>query len=138
MQLTWESNYKLYKAFSNIDCVANKEWIAEDLKLAFDSAGWYWKQGKVLSVGENWSPPVSAPNYVKVLNPIYPKQTVEYLNNGVIKRYGTINFNLIADDDYVDVISWLVNGGANGLVERRKYCEELKKIFEYEKKCVSK
>ena len=138
MQLTWESNYKLYKAFSNIDCIANKELIAEDLKLAFDSAGWYWKQGKVLSVGGNWSAPVSAPNYVKVVNPSYPKQTVKYLDNGVMKSYGTVNFNLIADDDYVDVISWLVNGGANGLVERRKYCEELKKIFEYENKCVSK
>lgn len=39
MQLTWESNYKLYKIYSGLDCVTNYELIANNLKNAIDSAG---------------------------------------------------------------------------------------------------
>ena len=45
---------------------------------------------------------------------------------------------IIADDDKVDVISYLVNGGANGIEERRKYVQELKKIFNFPEDCVNK
>ncbi len=135
MQLTWESNYKIYGIYSGIDCVEDPEIIGNNLFNSFDSAGWFWKQGKVLSVGETWSPPSSAPNYVTNVNPSYSKTIISYQDNGETKQYGTIDLNLIADDDYVDIISWLVNGGSNGLQERRDYIDELKMIFKYDTDC---
>ncbi|UGU14789.1 hypothetical protein LS482_13920 [Sinomicrobium kalidii] len=135
MQLTWESNYKIYGAYSGVDCVEDPEIIGNDLFNACDSAGWFWKQGKVLSEGETWSPPSSAPSYVTNVNPSYSKDIISYEDDGETKEYGTVDFNLIADDDYVDVISWLVNGGSNGLQERRDYVDELKEIFKYETDC---
>lgn len=45
---------------------------------------------------------------------------------------------LIADDDKVDLISYLVNGGANGIQERRNYAITLKNIFQYPNICTSK
>ena len=67
MQLTWESNYKIYKSYSNVDVVTDYEKVAEELFLTVDSAGWYWKQGKVLSVGERWKASSDAPQYVKLI-----------------------------------------------------------------------
>lgn len=52
-------------------------------------------------------------------------------------RAVAVDLNLIADDDLVDVISYMVNGGANGIAKRRKYVEKLKIIMEYDK-CVNK
>ncbi len=139
MELTWKSNYKKYKSYSDVDCVDDEKLIANNLQNAFDSAGWFWKQGKVLSVGTTWTPPASAPSYVTVNSPSYSKTTITYEDeNGDTKSYGTIYMNLIANDDYVDVISWLVNGGGNGLTERQDYLEELKEVFEYDTKCKNK
>ncbi len=138
MQLTWESNYKMYKVFSGVDCVTDFEKIANNLKNAVDSAGWYWKQGKKLGSGTTWTAPSSAPSYVTSKNPSYQKDRIEYQEDGVVKSYYTIDFGLIADDDYTDVISWLVNGGSNGLSERRDYVNKLKIIFDYEKSCQNK
>ncbi len=138
MQLTWKINYKRYKSYSGKDCIADNEIIANNLENAFDSAGWFWKQGKGLSVGVTWSAPSSAPSYVTSKKPNYNKTTISYTEGTTTKKYGTVNLNLIADDDYVDVISYLVNGGSNGLTERQDYLTELKKIFEYEIKCKNK
>jgi len=137
MQLTWESNYIKYEAFSGVGCVDDYEQIAENLENAFDSAGWFWQQGKELSVGERWRAPSSAPDYVRRHNPNYPKTTISYSYDGESSRYGTVNLNLIADDDRVDIISWLVNGGGNGLHERRNYITTLKRIFKYPQTCVT-
>lgn len=139
MQLTWESNYKIYKHYSGVDCISNYGQIASKFDLVCDSAGWYWKQGKVLSVGRRWRGPSDAPTYVKAQNPDYPKTTITW-NDGddKIKKYGTVNLGLIADDDKVDLISYLVNGGANGLQERRNYVFTLKSIFKYPQECVNK
>ncbi|WP_157727328.1 DUF5675 family protein [Chryseobacterium taklimakanense] len=139
MQLTWESNYKIYKHYSGVDCISNYGQIASNFDLVCDSAGWYWKQGKVLSVGRRWRGPSDAPTYVKAQNPDYPKTTITW-NDGddKIKKYGTVNLGLIADDDKVDLISYLVNGGANGLQERRNYVFTLKSIFKYPQECVNK
>ena len=138
MQLTWKSNYIKYKSYSNLECVTNYEAIANNLFNTFDSAGWFWKKGKVLNVGTNWSPPSGAPSYVTDYNAgSYPKTTITYDNEGSASEYGTIDINLIADDDYVDIISWLVNGGSNGLQERRDYLKKLKKVFKYTTKCIS-
>ncbi len=138
MQLTWENNYKIYKAYSGTECLTNYETIAENLFNSIDSACWFWKQGKQLSQTAVWSAPSSAPTYVKSKNPSYKKDIISYKDGAVTKKYGTINMNLIADDDYVDVISWLVNGGSNGLTERRNYLKRLKEIFKYESICKNK
>lgn len=136
MQLTHEEAYIRYEAYSGVDCVENYEQIAEDLHNAFDSAGWYWKLGKKLTVGERWTSHSGSPSYVRVHSPNYPKTTIEYTYNGSTRKYGTVDLNLIADNDTVDVISYLVNGGSNGLHERRNYINTLKRIFKYPQTCV--
>lgn len=138
MQLTWKNNYKIYKYYSGIDIVTNYQKVSDILTVACESAGWYWKQGKILSVGTRWKGPADAPSYVKTLKPDYPKDTIIWEDNGKKKKYGTVNMGLIADDDKVDLISYLVNGGANGLQERRNYVITLKALFEYPQKCVNK
>jgi predicted chitinase len=138
MQLTWESNYKIYKAYTGIDFVKNYEKIENNLYNACDSAGWYWKQGKVLGVGKRWKGPANPPVYVKIHNPDYPKETITYKDGKNTVKYGTVNLGLIADDDKVDLISYLVNGGSNGLSERRNYVLTLKNIFKYPQDCVNK
>lgn len=138
MQLTWEKNYKLYEAYSGTECVNNYKIISENLYYACDSAGWYWKQGKVLSIGERWKGPSDPPMYVKNQNPNYPKTTITWKDGTVTKKYGTLDLGLIADDDKVDLISYLINGGANGLQERRNYVLTLKSIFKYPQECINK
>lgn len=138
MQLTWESNYKIYESYSGVNCVRNYEKIANNFNYACDSAGWYWKQGKVLGVGKRWKGPANPPLYVKIQKPDYPKKTIEWKDGNETKKYGTVNLGLIADDDKVDLISYLVNGGANGLQERRNYVLTLKNIFQYPQICINK
>lgn len=138
MQLTWQSNYEIYKAFSGIECVDDYEVIANNLENAFDSAGWYWKQGKVLSIGDRWTPALNAPSYVTIHKPNYPKNKISYKKGDKNINYSTVDFSLIADDDNVDVISYLVNGGSNGLSERRNYVTTLKNIFKFPQECVNK
>lgn len=138
MQLTWKSNYEIYKAYSGVDCVTNYKTIENDFSYACDSAGWYWKQGKVLSVGKRWKGPADPPAYVKSQNPDYPKETISYQNGKKTVKYGTVNLSLIADDDKVDLVSYLVNGGSNGLQERRNYVITLKNIFKYPQDCVNR
>jgi predicted chitinase len=139
MQLTWKKNYQIYKSYSKINCVDDYNLIANNLHNSFDSAGWYWKQGKVLSVGQTWSAANSAPTYVKIHNPKYLKKTISYIDeDNKSQKYGTVDLGLIADNDTVDVISYLVNGGSNGLGERRIYAAKLKQIFKYPQNCISK
>ncbi len=139
MQLTHMDNYKIYTAFynqdsgTNLDFVNDYNIIEEDLFHVFNTAGWFWNQGKKLSVGKIWKPSSSSPSWVKKNNPSFPKKIIKYkYKNENEKTYGTIDFNFIAEKDLVDVISYLVNGGANGLLERRKYLSILKKIIKYE------
>ena len=139
MQLTWKKNYQIYKSYAKINCVDDYNLISNNLYNSFDSAGWYWKQGKVLSVGQTWTAANSAPAYVKMHNPKYPKNTISYIDeDNKTQKYGTVDFGLIADNDTVDVISYLVNGGSNGLGERRIYAAKLKQIFKYPQNCVNK
>ncbi|QDP85772.1 hypothetical protein FNJ88_09520 [Chryseobacterium sp. SNU WT5] len=137
MQLTWKSNYEIYKAYSGVNCVKDYDLISNNLTYGSDSAGWYWKQGKVLSVGKRWKGPSDAPAYVKVHKPDYPKSVITYKNGDKTVKYGTVDFGLIADDDKVDLISYLVNGGSNGLNERRNYVFTLKNIFKYPQECIN-
>ncbi len=139
MQITHEINYKIYSYFyskySGIesDFVTNYDILANNLYHVFNSAGWLWNQGKMLTKGDVWKPNNRAPSWLKKGNPVFQKKEISYtLSNGNKLVYGTINFNQIAEKDMVDVISYLVNGGNNGLYERRKYVDILKTIFNYE------
>ncbi|MCD7099399.1 hypothetical protein [Stenotrophomonas sp. MMGLT7] len=137
MQLTWRRAYEMYESQTGTSCVQTPDNISNSLHHSVDSAAWYWRQGKELSAGDRWSAPSSAPDYVRRHNPAYPKTTHSYVYDGESRRYGTVDLSLIADDDYVDVISWLVNGGSNGLAERRVYVRRLKEIMKYDQ-CANK
>ncbi|WP_377092326.1 hypothetical protein [Rodentibacter caecimuris] len=42
------------------------------------------------------------------------------------ETFGVLNLNILADNDWGNTISWLVNGVANGFDERIKYRRLLK------------
>ena len=46
--------------------------------------------------------------------------------------FGVLDLNVLADNDWGNTISWLINGGANGFDDRIKYRNLLKKIMKYE------
>lgn len=102
MQLTWKSNYEIYGAYVKKDLVTNYEQVAENLFLSCDSAGWYWQQGKVMSIGKRWKGPATTPKFLKNVSIDYPKKTIVWKKGTESKKYGTVNLNLIADDDKVD------------------------------------
>lgn len=135
MQLTWKNNYKYYKAFSGTDVVTNYRLVSTSLAIGADAAGWFWKQGKILSKGERWKGPreVDKPNFIKDEKIDYPKTKVSAAD----RTYHTIDMNLIADQDVVDLISYLINGGENGKNDRRKNVTTIKTVFKYPSKCVS-
>ena len=133
--VTWKKTYKHYKDFSGRDVVTNYAEVSDKLETALDSAGWFWSEGKALS---NANPGIwQAPTFdgivgtaVAAENPSIPKKIVTYGSNP--QQYGVIDFNLLADRDYTDTISWLINGGGNGFNERREYVKSLKGILDYE------
>lgn len=135
MHLTYEkSGYMNYEAFSGKKIMDNIDKVGQQLEMAVDSAGWFWSEGKVLSNSSYWSPISSSyivGKYSKKIK-IRKIKIKRTLKNGTAFNYGTFSFNQLADGDYTDVISYLVNGGSNGLIERRKYVDELKKIFKLE------
>ncbi|MGO4710098.1 hypothetical protein AB4Y90_13465 [Chryseobacterium sp. 2TAF14] len=136
MQLTHDSGYARYKAYLGTDVVTDYEKVAEELELAVDSAGWFWKQGKELSPGTSWTVPrTKFSEFDGSTGKQYAKQEFTYELNGVSRRYGTIDLSLLADADYIDTISWLVNGGDNGRMERREYLRKIKEIFHYPEDC---
>lgn len=129
IHLTHESNYKKFSQYMNdSNIVNNPSVVATNISYAFEVAGWFWKQGKILNTSSTWDTPSSSPEYVKKYNATYPKEI--YTLNSI--PYGAVNLSLIADNDQIDLISWFVNGGSFGLEERRKYCNKLKEVFDYE------
>ena len=53
-------------------------------------------------------------------------------------KYTTIDINLVADEDNVEEVTYLVNGtGMYHLDKRRKYTNKLKEVFKYDK-CTTK
>ncbi len=138
IQLTWKEGYVKYGSYKGISAVSDPDIISNYLSYSVDTAGWYWNRGKSLSAGTKWKAPSGAPDYVKKYKGAsYTKKSFEYSSGGKTKKYYTINFNHIADDDYTDIISYLINGGSNGLHERRKYVETLKNIFVCESESIS-
>jgi len=138
MQLTWKNNYSKYKAYSSEDVVTSPLRVAEELELAVDSAAWFWTQGKVLNNSTEWTvPTTSYSTYDGSAGKKFPKTQISHTTPSGTVAYGTINMNLLADKDYIDTISWLVNGGGNGRQERRDYLKEIKKIFGYPEDCAN-
>ncbi len=138
MQLTWKNNYKKYKAYSGEDVVGSPLRVAEELNLAVDSAVWFWTQGKVLGAGDTWTVPTTTySQYDNSNGKQFPKTQISKVTPDGTVSYATINMNLLADKDYIDTISWLVNGGGNGRLERRDYLKEIKKIFNYPQDCAN-
>lgn len=125
IQITHKEAYERYSDYKGDDTiVSNYAQMATNLEYAFDSAGWYWKQGKKLNKGSSWAPSSDAKQRYNLNPRSYPKINYESAFGG----YGSVNLNLVADNDDIDVISYLINGGDNGLAERKKYLTELKKI----------
>lgn len=110
IQLTGSDSYTGYSKYRGEDFVGDYQKIATDLFNAFDASGWFWTQGKRLNSGDRWRG--------------YPRVKVNY--NGY--KYTSINLNSLADKDDAANISYLINGGDNGLTERRKYLKKLKKL----------
>lgn len=133
MQLTWKKAYRFYFNYSGIDVVSNYSLVSSDLNVATDSSGWFWHQGKILKEGDRWRGSKDMPSYLKKYQIDFPKKKIS--NKG--ETYYSIDMNLIADADQVDTISYLVNGGNNGLPERQKYVSDLKRIFGFPNQCSS-
>ncbi len=135
IQITWKNNYKLYKSYSNNDVVSNFESISKSLSLSCDVSGWFWKQGKSLSLSDRWNGPKKKNDipYLKNQNIDYPKQRITEES----ATYGAVDINLVADDDNTILITYLINGGQNGINHRKKCVKTLKSFFEYPSKCVS-
>ncbi|SLJ84279.1 LysM peptidoglycan-binding domain-containing protein [Psychrobacter sp. DAB_AL43B] len=133
IQITWKNNYKLYKSYSSKDVVSNFESISKSLALSCDVSGWFWKQGKSLSSSARWTGPSVRPSYLKDQSIDYPKQRIEEES----ATYGAVDMNLVADDDNIILITYLINGGDNGIDHRKKCVKTLKSFFEYPSKCVS-
>ncbi len=137
MQLTHKSNYAAYTAFyddtsgRDDDFVINYNQVCTNIFFAMDSAGWYCNRGKILKVKPEWTASSNAPSYVKKYNAKFPTKNYKYKYNNKVIKYSAVDLNLMADKDYIDLISYFVNGGGNGLNERRLYLEQLKKIMKY-------
>lgn len=133
IQLTHKEAYERYAYYKEDDTIlSDYAKVATNLDLALDSAGWYWKQGKLLSVGDSWKPTAAAQTTFKLNPRSYPKTNYDtkytLASGSTVKRYGSVDLNLVADNDDINVISYLINGGDNGLDERKKYLKELKEI----------
>lgn len=134
LQLTHRSNYKFYDAYSNKEILSDINKVSNSLEISVDSAGWFWRRGKVLSTSDTWRPSSSDSIVSQYSDTILIKKELisVVFSDGSKSKYGTFDLGILADGDYTDVISYLVNGGSNGLLERRSYVKTLKEIFKYE------
>ena len=105
----------------NNDYKKNYSLLNQDLHLAVDASGYFWKRGKLLNAGNLLSVRYPNPSGVKVK---YPKTKLSI--------HTTIDINLVADDDNTRQVKFLVNGGQSSIEERISYVNELKRIFNYE------
>lgn len=136
LQITWKNTYQHYYEFSGKNVVEDYSLVDSNIDIAFDISGWYWSQGKILRNNNpgSWSPPQGLSgmvgNAVKSENALVPKTIVKYGDNP--QEYGVLDLNLLADLDCTDTISWIVNGGGFGFIERRDYVKKIKEIMNYE------
>lgn len=123
-----EMGYKQYFEFLNrTDYKTSYDLLNKDIRYAFDASGYFWFRGKLLSKGDFFKG--KYPNS-KGEKKLFPKKKVG--------KYTTIDINLVADDDNVEQITFLVNGqNMYNLDGRKKSTKKLKEIFNYEK-CINK
>jgi hypothetical protein len=118
--------YKQYFEYLNRDDYkTNYNELNENLHLAIDVGGYFWKRGKILS----------RDFYV----PKYPRPDAankRYSTHKLANHY-TIDLSVIADDDNVKEITYLINGGLYHLAEREKFTILLKELLNYEN-CANK
>lgn len=89
--------------------------VGSKIKLAVDSAGWFWNIYKKVS---------------------YSKPKMKELYKDILGK----NLNEVADfgDKYVDIISKFVNGGGNGKANRKTYYENLRdNVFNIKDDCIN-
>ena len=114
--------YKQYFEYiGRNDYKKNYALLNQNLHLAVDASGYFWKRGKLLNAGDLLSARYPNPSGVKVK---YPKTK--------LPTHTTIDINLVADDDNTRQVTFLVNGGQYAIEERISYVNELKRIFNYE------
>uniref|UniRef100_UPI00359F371F glycoside hydrolase family 19 n=1 Tax=Glaesserella sp. TaxID=2094731 RepID=UPI00359F371F len=118
-----EIGYKQYFEYiGRSDYSTNYSLLNQDLHLAVDASGYFWKRGKLLGSGN-------------VLKAKYPNSNGEKNNYPKTKlsTHTTVDINLVADDDNTHQVTYLVNGGQYAINERIAYVNELKRIFNYDK-----
>ncbi|WP_277395691.1 glycoside hydrolase family 19 protein, partial [Aggregatibacter actinomycetemcomitans] len=137
IHLTHKKNYEKFSSDMNDSKIVNNPSIvATDIIYAFESGGWFWKKGATLSNNKPglWKYPNSAPksihDRIKIEGANCSKSIVSYGNSQ--ETFGVLDLNVLADNDWGNTISWLVNGGANGFDDRIKYRNLLKEIMKYE------
>lgn len=95
--------------------VDGASFVGSKIELAVDSAGWFWNSYKKVS---------------------YSKASTRKLYQEILNK----NLNEVADfgDKYTDVISKFVNGGGNGLSNRKTYYEKLRdNVFKIKEECIN-
>lgn len=92
--------------------------------MALDSAGYFWTRGKIISASSQPFKSKYPNNKGKYTE--FPRKKVES------PSFTVIDLNLIADDDNIKQISYLINGGFNGFEERKKFFNKLKELFSCE------
>ncbi|WP_318256514.1 glycoside hydrolase family 19, partial [Rodentibacter caecimuris] len=117
-----EIGYKQYFEYiGRNDYKTNYSLLNQDLHLAVDASGYFWKRGKLLSAG----------NFLRARYPNPSGVKVNYQKTK-LSTHTTIDINLVADDDNTRQVTFLVNGGQYAIEERISYVNELKRIFNYE------
>jgi hypothetical protein len=123
--------YKQYFEYlGRSDYSTKYELLNESLEHALDASGYFWFRGKLLSKGTSLKSKYSNKDGIKK----------SYLKKSILtpSKYTTLDLNLVADDDNVKQVTYLVNGsGMYHLDKRTKYTNKLKGIFDYDK-CTSK
>lgn len=137
IHLTHKKNYEKFSAdMGDSNIVNNPSIVATNITYAFESGGWFWKKGATLSNNKPgvWRYPNSAPksihDRIKMEGANCNKSIVSYGN--LQGTFGVLDLNVLADNDWGNTISWLINGGANGFDDRIKYRNLLKEIMKYE------
>ena len=137
IHLTHKKNYEKFSAdMGDSNIVNNPSIVATNIAYAFESGGWFWKKGATLSNNKPgvWRYPNCAPKSIheriKMEGANCNKSIVSYGN--LQGTFGVLDLNVLADNDWGNTISWLINGGANGFDDRIKYRNLLKEIMKYE------
>ncbi|WP_337678117.1 glycoside hydrolase family 19 protein, partial [Rodentibacter pneumotropicus] len=137
IHLTHKRNYEKFSVDMNDpNIVKNPSIVATDITYAFESGGWFWKKGAILSNNKPglWKYPNTAPKSIheriKIERANCNKSIVSYGDSK--ETFGVLDLNVLADNDWGNTISWLVNGGSNGFDDRIKYRALLKEIMKYD------